>query len=213
MLVKASALARIPDELATEDAAPLLCAGVTTYNALRHSGASGGDLVGILGLGGLGHLGVQFAAKLGFETVSIARGQEKEELARKLGAQHYIDSTATDPAEELTKLGGATVILATVTAPAAMTAVIGGLGVRGKLVVVGASMEPEVPPAMLIGGLKSIAGHASGTSQDSEDALGFSALSDVRPMIETRPLEDAAEAYDRMMSGDARFRMVLTTGT
>ncbi|MGI8579261.1 MAG: alcohol dehydrogenase [Solirubrobacteraceae bacterium] len=213
VLVKASALARIPDELATEDAAPLLCAGVTTYNALRHSGASGGDLVGILGLGGLGHLGVQFAAKLGFETVSIARGQEKEELARKLGAQHYIDSTATDPAEELTKLGGATVILATVTAPAAMTAVIGGLGVRGKLVVVGASMEPiEVPPAMLIGGLKSIAGHASGTSQDSEDALGFSALSDVRPMIETRPLEDAAEAYDRMMSGDARFRMVLTTG-
>lgn len=213
VLVKASALTSIPDELAAEDAAPLLCAGVTTYNALRRSGASGGDLVGILGLGGLGHLGVQFAAKLGFETVSIARGQEKEELARKLGAQHYIDSTAADPAEELTKLGGATVILATVTAPSAMAAVIDGLGARGKLVVVGASMEPiEVPPAMLIGGLKSIAGHASGTSQDSEDALGFSALSDVRPMIETRPLEDAAEAYERMMSGDARFRMVLTTG-
>jgi D-arabinose 1-dehydrogenase-like Zn-dependent alcohol dehydrogenase len=213
VLVKASALARIPDDLDAEDAAPLLCAGVTTYNALRHSGASGGDLVAVLGLGGLGHLGVQFAVKLGFETVAIARGAEKEELARRLGAHHYIDSTAQDPAEELMKLGGATVVLATVTNPAAMSATIGGLGPRGKLLVVGASMEPiEVPPAMLIGGLKSIAGHASGTSQDSEDALGFSALSGVKPMIETRPLEEAAEAYERMMSGDARFRMVLTTG-
>jgi D-arabinose 1-dehydrogenase-like Zn-dependent alcohol dehydrogenase len=156
---------------------------------------------------------VQFAVKLGFETVAIARGGEKEELARRLGAHHYIDSTAADPAEELTKLGGATVVLATVTAPQAMSAVIGGLGVRGRLVVVGASMEPiEVPPAMLIGGLKEIAGHASGTSQDSEDTLDFSVLAEVKPMIETRPLEEAAEAYERMMSGDARFRMVLTTG-
>jgi D-arabinose 1-dehydrogenase-like Zn-dependent alcohol dehydrogenase len=213
VLVKASALARIPDALAAEDAAPLLCAGVTTYNALRRSGASGGDLVGVLGLGGLGHLGVQFAVNLGFETVAIARGADKGELARELGAHHYVDSTAQDPAAELTQLGGAAVILATVTSPNAMSAVIGGLGARGKLIVVGASMEPiEVSPPMLIGGLKSIAGHASGTSQDSEDALGFSALSDVRPMIETRPLEEAAQAYERMMSGDARFRMVLTTG-
>ncbi|MDQ6751541.1 MAG: zinc-binding dehydrogenase, partial [Actinomycetota bacterium] len=160
------------------------------------------------------HLGVQFAAKLGFDTVAIARGRDKEELARKLGARHYIDSTQQDPAQELIALGGAKVVLATVTSPQAMSAVIGGLGVRGALIVVGASMEPiEVPPAMLIGGNKSIVGHASGTSQDSEDALAFSALSGVRPMIETCPLEQAAEAYEKMMSGDARFRMVLTTGS
>jgi D-arabinose 1-dehydrogenase-like Zn-dependent alcohol dehydrogenase len=213
VLVKSSALALIPDELSAEDAAPLLCAGITTYNALRHSSARGGDLVAILGVGGLGHLGVQFAAKLGFDTVAIARGRGKEELARRLGARHYIDSTAQDPAAELTALGGARVILATVTNAAAMTAVIGGLGLRGQLLVVGASMEPmEVPPAMLIGGNRSITGHASGTSRDSEDTLDFSVLSDVRPMIETRPLEQATEAYERMMSGEARFRMVITTG-
>ncbi|HEX7610136.1 MAG TPA: alcohol dehydrogenase [Solirubrobacteraceae bacterium] len=213
VVVKASALASIPEELSSADAAPLLCAGITTYNALRHSGAHGGDLVAILGLGGLGHLGVQFAAKLGFETVAIARGQEKRELALSLGAHHYIDSTAEQPARELTRLGGAHVILATVTNAAAMTAVIGGLAARGKLVVVGASGEPmEVPPAMLIGGSKSIVGHASGTSRDSEDTLAFSVLAEVRPMIETLPLEQAAQAYERMMSGDARFRMVLTTG-
>ena len=170
-----------------------------------------GDLVAILGVGGLGHLGVQFAAKLGFDTVAIARGTDKEELARELGARHYIDSTGSDPAEELQALGGAKVILATVTNPAAMSAVIGGLGNRGELVVVGASMDPiEVPPAMLIGGNKSIIGHASGTSKDSEDTLAFSSLSGVRPRIEAMPLERAAEAYDRMMAGDARFRMVLT---
>ncbi len=214
VVVKASALALIPDELSAEDAAPLLCAGVTTFNALRHSGARGGDLVAILGVGGLGHLGVQFAAKLGLETVAIARGAEKEELARRLGARHYIDSTSQDPAEELTRLGGANVILATVTSAAAMTSVIGGLRPRGRLVVVGASMEPmQVPPVMLIGGNKSISGHASGTSRDSEDTLGFSVLADVRPMIETRPLEQAAEAYEKMIRGDARFRMVLTTGS
>ena len=213
VIVKASALALIPDELADEDAAPLLCAGITTFNALRHSGAQAGDLVAVLGVGGLGHLGIQFAAKLGFETVAIARGGEKEELARRLGARHYIDSTAHDPAEELTKLGGAKVVLSTVTNAAAMTAVLGGLGVRGTLLVLGASMEPmEFPPAMLIGSLKSIAGHASGTSQDSEDTLAFSVLAGVRPMIETFPLERATEAYERMMSGEARFRMVLSTG-
>jgi len=213
VVVKASALALIPDELSAEDAAPLLCAGVTTFNALRHSGARGGDPVAILGVGGLGHLGVQFAAKLGLETVAIARGAEKEELARRLGARHYIDSTSQDPAEELTRLGGANVILATVTSAAAMSAVIGGLRPRGRLVVVGASMEPmQVPPVMLIGGSKSISGHASGTSRDSEDTLGFSVLTDVRPMIETLPLEQAAEAYEKMVEGNARFRMVLTTG-
>lgn len=213
VLVKASAMALVPADLAAEEVAPLLCAGITTYNALRHSGAHGGDLVAILGVGGLGHLGVQFAAKLGFDTVAIARGRGKEELARRLGAGHYIDSTSQDPAAELNRLGGAKVILATVTSASAMTAVLGGLGRRGKLLIVGASMEPmQMPPAMLIGGNKSIAGHASGTSIDSEDTLAFSVLSDVRPMIETRPLERAAEAYERMMSGEARFRMVLTTG-
>jgi D-arabinose 1-dehydrogenase-like Zn-dependent alcohol dehydrogenase len=212
VVVKATALALMPDEITPQEAAPLLCAGVTTYNALRHSGAHGGDLVAILGVGGLGHLGVQFAAKLGFETVAIARGRDKEDLVRRLGARHYIDSTAQDPAEELIGLGGAKVILATVASASAMTAVIGGLAVRGTLVVVGASMEPiEVPPVLLIGGSRSIVGHASGTSRDSEDTLAFSALAEVRPMIETRPLEQASEAYERMMEGDARFRMVLTT--
>jgi D-arabinose 1-dehydrogenase-like Zn-dependent alcohol dehydrogenase len=213
VVVRSNALALIPDELAAADAAPLLCAGLTTYNALRHSGARGGDLVAILGVGGLGHLGVQFARKLGFHTVAIARGSGKEESSLRLGAHRYIDSTAQDPAQELTRLGGARVILATVTSTAAMAAVVGGLGIRGKLVVLGAAMEPmNVPPAMLIAGDKSIAGHASGTSGDSEDTLAFSTLADVRPMIETLPLERAAEAYERMMSGEARFRMVLTTG-
>jgi alcohol dehydrogenase/propanol-preferring alcohol dehydrogenase len=213
VVVRSNALALMPDELAPADAAPLLCAGLTTYNALRHSGARGGDLVGILGLGGLGHLGVQFASKLGFHTAAIARGREKEELARRLGAHNYIDSTAQDPAEELARLGGARVILATVTDGTAMAAVLGGLGLRGRLVVLGAATEPmQMPPAMLIAGDKSIAGHASGTSGDSEDTLAFSVLADVRPMIETRPLEQAAAAYERMMSGAARFRMVLSTG-
>ncbi|HWX97644.1 MAG TPA: alcohol dehydrogenase [Solirubrobacteraceae bacterium] len=213
VLVRSNAMALIPDEIAAEDAAPLLCAGLTTYNALRHSGARGGDLVAILGVGGLGHLGVQFARKLGFETVAIARGSEKEEMARRLGAHHYIDSTVQDPAQELTRLGGARVILATVTSTAAMAATAGGLGIRGKLMVVGAGMEPMgLPPAMLISGDKSIAGHASGTSGDSEDTLAFSALAEVRPMIQTVPLEQADEAYERMMSGAARFRMVLSTG-
>jgi D-arabinose 1-dehydrogenase-like Zn-dependent alcohol dehydrogenase len=213
VVVRSHAMALIPGELAAEDAAPLLCAGLTTYNALRHSGAYGGDLVAVLGVGGLGHMGVQFSRKLGFRTVAIARGREKQELALRLGAHSYIDSTSQDPAEELTRLGGARVILATVTSSAAMAATAGGLGIRGRLIVLGAGMEPlNLPPAMLISGDKAIAGHASGTSGDSEDTLSFSALADVRPMIETLPLEQAAEAYERMMSGAARFRMVLTTG-
>lgn len=213
VVVPAGALARIPDDLAAADAAPLLCAGVTTFNALRSSVARGGDTVAILGVGGLGHLGVQFARKLGFRTVAIARGTGKEALARELGAHHYIDSTAQDPAAELQALGGASVILATVTSSAAMAAVAGGLKPGGRLIVVGASMEPlGLPPAMFIGGSTGLVGHASGTSQDSEDTLAFSDLVDVRPMIETMPLEEAQAAYDKMLAGDARFRMVLVTG-
>ncbi|WP_119460105.1 alcohol dehydrogenase [Rhodospirillaceae bacterium SYSU D60014] len=213
MTAPAEALAAIPDDLAAEDAAPLLCAGITTYNALRNSGARAGDLVGILGIGGLGHLGVQFAVKMGFETVAIARGRDKEPLARKLGAHHYLDSEAQNVAAELTKRGGAQVILATATSAKAMTAVIDGLSENGKLLVVGASADPiEVSPLQLIGGRRSVQGWPSGTAIDSEDTLAFSALGGVRPMIETMPLERAAEAYERMMSGKARFRMVLTTG-
>jgi D-arabinose 1-dehydrogenase-like Zn-dependent alcohol dehydrogenase len=167
-----------------------------------------------LGVGGLGHLGVQFAAKMGYQTIAIARGQDKAPLAKKLGAHHYIDSTVNDVAAELTKLGGARVILATVTDAKSMTAAIGGLGIDGKLLVVGASVEPiEVSPVMLISTRRSIAGWPSGTSADSEDTLKFSVLSNVRPMIETYPLERAAEAYARMMSGKARFRVVLTPNT
>ncbi|MEA2372718.1 MAG: hypothetical protein QOH12_3112 [Solirubrobacteraceae bacterium] len=213
LVISATALASIPEDLKAEDAAPLLCAGVTTYNALRHSGAQPSDLVAILGVGGLGHLGVQFAARQGFETVAIARGRDKEPLARKLGAHHYIDSTSEDVAAALLALGGARIVLATATSADAMTATFGGLGPRGKLIVVGASMEPlTISPMQFIGGGKTITGHASGTSMDSQDTLAFCALSGVRPMIETMPLERATEAYDRMMSGDARFRMVLTTG-
>jgi D-arabinose 1-dehydrogenase-like Zn-dependent alcohol dehydrogenase len=213
VLVKSSALALIPDDLADEDAAPLLCAGITTYNALRHSGASGGDLVAILGVGGLGHLGIQFAAKLGFRTVAIARGTDKEQLARELGADDYIDSTAGDPGEALQALGGAKVILSTISSGSANSEVIGGLARRGTLLVVGASMDPiEVPTLALIGGDTAVAGHASGTSMDSQDTLAFSSQQGIRPRIETMPLERAGEAYEKMMAGDARFRMVLTTG-
>lgn len=213
MIAPFGALASIPDELASAEAAPLLCAGITTYNALRNSGVRAGDLVAVLGIGGLGHLGVQFAARMGCRTVAIARGADKGPLARKLGAHHYFDSKAQDVAAELTKLGGARVILSTVTNSKAMSAVLGGLGVDGKMIVVGASAEPiEVSPFLLIGGRRSIQGWPSGTSIDSEDTLAFSALSGIRPMIETMPLERAPEAYERMMSGEARFRMVITTG-
>ena len=207
------ALASIPDDLSDTDAAPLLCAGITTYNALRNSGARAGDVVAILGVGGLGHLGVQFARKMGFRTVAIARGQDKASLAKELGAHHYIDSRAQNVAEELQKLGGARVILATVTSGKAMSAAVGGLGLNGKLIIVGISEEPvEVPIAQFILGRSSIQGWPSGTSADSQDTLAFSALSGVKPMIEEFPLERAAEAYERMMSGDARFRVVLTMG-
>jgi len=203
----------VPDSLSAEDAAPLLCAGITTFNSLRNSGVRAGDLVAVLGIGGLGHLGVQFAAKMGCHTVAIARGTDKEPLARKLGAHHYIDSSTQNVAESLTKLGGAKVILSTVTNSKAMTDALGGLGVDGKMIVVGASPEPvEVSPFLVIGGRRSVQGWPSGTSIDSEDTMGFSALANIRPMIETMPLERASEAYDRMMSGKARFRMVLTTG-
>ncbi|MFO1028020.1 MAG: alcohol dehydrogenase catalytic domain-containing protein [Acetobacteraceae bacterium] len=214
VVAPADALARMPDDLAPAEAAPLLCAGVTTYNALRESGARPGDVVAVLGIGGLGHLGVQFARKMGFRTVAIARGRDKEDLARQLGAHIYLDSQAQDVAAELTKLGGAKTILATVTSGKAMSAVIPGLAVRGRLVVVGVGMDPiEVAPFDLIGASRTIVGHASGASIDSEDALAFSALTGVRPMIETMPLERAAEAYDKMMRNEARFRMVLTMGS
>ena len=211
MVAPALALARIPDDLSDVDAAPLLCAGITTFNALRESVARPGDLVAILGVGGLGHLGIQYAVKMGFEVVAIARGEEKAALARELGAHHYVDSTASDVAEELRNLGGAQVVLATVTVSDAMTPALGGLKPRGQLVVVGASADPmQVPPFALIPGSTAVKGHASGTSRDSEDTLRFSALTGVRPEIEVLPLSQAQAAYDKMMSGEARFRMVLT---
>ena len=214
MVAPADALATIPDQLSAVDAAPLLCAGVTTFNALRHSGAMPGDVVAVLGIGGLGHLGVQFANKLGFCTVAIARGSDKEALSRNLGAHHFIDSATEDVAARLNRLGGARAVLATVTSAKAMTPVIEGLAVRGRLIVVGVDAEPiEVSPLQLIGASRSVVGHAAGASIDSQDTLGFSALSGVRPMIETVPLEDAADAYERMMANKARFRMVLVTGS
>ena len=213
MIAPAEALAAIPASLSAAEAAPLLCAGITTFNALRHSGAKPGDLVAILGIGGLGHLGVQFAAKMGYRTVAIARGQDKSTFVSELGAAHYIDSAAEDVAAALTSLGGAKVVLATVTNADAMSAVIDGLAPDGVLIVVGASMEPiKVTPLQLIAGRKSIKGWPSGTAKDSEDTLEFGALTGIRPLIETYPLERAEEAYARMMSGGARFRVVLETG-
>lgn len=212
MTVPAGALALIPEGLSAIDAGPLMCAGVTTFNPLRSSGARPGDLVAVLGIGGLGHLGIQFAVKMGFKTVAIARGMDKEPLARKLGAAHYIDTHAHDAAVELAKLGGAKVILATVTSGKAMSAVLGGLGVNGKLIILGAADEPlEVNAALFIGGRRSVLGWPSGTSIDSQDTLSFSVLTGVRAMTEVFPLEQAAEAYEHMMSGRARFRAVLTT--
>ena len=213
MIAPTAALALVPEDLPAVEGAPLMCAGITTFNSLRNSGARPGDVVAILGVGGLGHLGVQFAAKMGFKTVAIARGKDKEPLAKKLGAWHYIDSQAQDPAAELTKLGGASVILATVTNGEAMSAVLGGLGVNGTLIVVGAPQSLEVSPGLLIAGCRSIKGWYSGTSIDSQDTLKFSAFTGVRSMNEVFSLERVAEAYERMMSGKARFRVVLTTGS
>jgi D-arabinose 1-dehydrogenase-like Zn-dependent alcohol dehydrogenase len=211
MIAPAGALASIPEGLSAVDAGPLMCAGVTTFNSLRNSGARPGDVVAVLGIGGLGHLGVQFAAKMGFKTVAIARGMDKEPLARKLGAWSYIDSKAQDPAAELLKLGGAKIILATVTNGDAMSATLGGLGVNGKLIILGAAAEPlQVPGIPLLLGRRSILGWPSGSSIDSQDTLAFSKLTGVRSMNETFPLERAADAYEYMMSGKARFRAVLT---
>lgn len=212
MIADTTALALVPDELSHVEAAPLMCAGITTFNALRNSGARAGELVAVLGLGGLGHLGVQFAARMGFRTVAIARGPDKEPLAKKLGAWRYIDSQRQDPAAELTRLGGARVVLATVTSGDAMRATLGGLAVKGTLMVIGAAESLEVSPLLLIGGSRSVKGWYSGTSIDSQDALAFSVLSGVRSMNETFPLEKVGEAYERMLSGKARFRVVLTTG-
>ena len=212
MVAPAIALALVPEELSPVEAAPLMCAGITTYNALRNSGARPGDVVGVLGLGGLGHLGVQYAAKMGFKVVGIARGSDKEPLARKLGAHHYIDSQAQDPSAELQKLGGAKVILATVTVGDAMSAVQGGLGLNGTLMVIGAAESMQVSPLLLIGGRRSVKGWYSGTADDSQDTLKFSVLSGVRSMNEVYPLERVAEAYERMAGGKARFRVVLSMG-
>jgi len=210
LIAPSSALASVPEELSAEEAAPLMCAGVTTFNCLRNSGARPGDVVAVVGLGGLGHLGVQFAAKSGFKTVAIGRGKDKEALAKKLGASHYIDTAAQDPAAELLKLGGAKVILATVTSADAMKAVIGGLTPTGTLMIVGAVPSLEVPALQLLLKSQQVKGWYSGTSFDSQETLAFSVLSGVRSMNESYPLEKVVEAYERMEQGKARFRVVLT---
>jgi D-arabinose 1-dehydrogenase-like Zn-dependent alcohol dehydrogenase len=211
MLAPIEALAAIPEGLSDVEAAPLLCAGITTFNALRHSGALPSDLIAVQGIGGLGHLGIQFASKFGYKVAAIGRGTENAALAKKLGASVYIDSKATKAAEELQKLGGAQVILATAPSSKAMSELIDGLGPHGRLMVIGASFDPiEVTPLQLINGSRTIQGWYSGTPTDSEDTLRFAELTGVRPMIETYPLEKAAEAYARMMSGNAQFRVVLT---
>jgi len=211
MVAPVEALTAIPEGLSDVEAAPLLCAGITTYNALRHSGAMPGDLVAVLGIGGLGHLGIQFANKFGYKVAAIGRGSENEALAKKLGASVYIDNKVTNAALALQKLGGAQVILATAPSSKAMSELINGLGPNGKLMVVGVTFDPiEVTPVQLISGSRSIQGWASGTPTDAEDTLRFAELTGVRPMIETYPLEKAAEAYARMMSGNAQFRVVLT---
>jgi D-arabinose 1-dehydrogenase-like Zn-dependent alcohol dehydrogenase len=213
VVVPADAVALIPDDLPADEAAPLLCAGLTVFNALRNSGARGGDLVAVQGIGGLGHLGIQYARQLGFRTVAIGRGGDKQALARKLGAHEYVDTSAGDPAQALQKMGGAQVVLATAPDSKSISALVNGLAPRGTLMVVGASFESlTVAPLQLIPGSKSIRGWASGTARDSQDALEFSAFSGVRPMIERFPLEKAADAYQQMISGKARFRVVLTMG-
>ncbi|TLY45468.1 MAG: zinc-binding dehydrogenase [Nitrospirae bacterium] len=211
MIASSDALALIPDSLMPIMAAPILCAGITTFNSLRHSGAVAGDLVAVHGLGGLGHLGVQFASKMGYRTVAIGRGKDKEPLAVKLGASLYLDADAVNVAKELASLGGASVILATAPNSKAMSDLIDGLGVGGKLIVVGAAADPiSVTPIQLIGQRRSIQGWPSGSARDSEETLNFCAITGIRPMVETFPLEQAAAAYDRMLSGKARFRVVLT---
>ena len=212
MVAPIEATACIPDELSFTEAAPLMCAGITTYNALRNSGARVGDVVAILGIGGLGHLGIQFASKMGFKTIAISRGKDKEDLVKKLGAIQYIDSKSQNPVEELVKLGGAKVILGTASSGKAMTAILGGLAINGKLIMIGASDESlEISPLLFISGRRSVMGWPGGTSIDSQDTLSFSVLSGVRSINQVFPLESAAEAFDLMMNGKARFRAVLTT--
>ncbi|MEU6321725.1 alcohol dehydrogenase [Streptomyces sp. NPDC047009] len=213
IVVPVEALARIPEGLSAVDAAPLGCAGVTSFMGLRSSVARAGDLVAVLGVGGLGHLGIQYATRMGFETVAIARGRDKEDLARHLGADHYIDSLSSDPAQVLKDLGGAKVVLGTAANSDAMSATIDGLAPRGQLVVIGVTNELlKVTPTQLIGGSKSLSGHPSGTAREVEETMAFSARTGVRPMVETMPLEEVNDAFARMLSGAARFRMVLTTG-
>ncbi|MFI6150652.1 alcohol dehydrogenase [Streptomyces sp. NPDC051109] len=212
VIAPSDALARIPDALAATDAAPMACAGVTTYNGLRRSSARPGDLVAVLGIGGLGHLAVQYAVAMGFETVAIARGADKAEFAEQLGAHHYVDSTAgTSVADALRSLGSAKVVLATAANSGAITATVDGLAHRGELVVIGAAPEPlEISPMQLLMSGRVVRGHPSGTSQDVEDTMAFSALHGIRPIVETVPLSRTDEAYQKMLSGAARFRMVLT---
>jgi alcohol dehydrogenase/propanol-preferring alcohol dehydrogenase len=211
VIVPAEAVALMPDDLPGDEAAPLLCAGITVYNALRNTGARAGDLVAVQGIGGLGHLGIQYARQMGFHTVAIGRGGDKQPLAKKLGAHEYIDTDAGDPAQTLQKLGGASVVLATAPDSKAMSDLVNGLGPNGTLMIVGADLAPmAVTPVQLIFGNRTIRGWASGTARDSQDTLEFSVISGVRPMIERYPLEKAAEAYQQMISGKARFRVVLT---
>jgi D-arabinose 1-dehydrogenase-like Zn-dependent alcohol dehydrogenase len=211
MVAPAEAVALIPDDLPADEAAPLLCAGITVYNALRNSGARGGELVAVQGIGGLGHLGIQYARQMGFRTIAIGRGADKQALAKKLGAHEYVDTSTGAPAAALQKMGGAHIILATAPDSKSMSALVDGLGPNGTLMIVGAGFESlTVTPLQLIGGRKSIRGWASGTAKDSQDTLEFSTLSGVRPMIERYPLEKAADAYEQMISGRARFRVVLT---
>jgi D-arabinose 1-dehydrogenase-like Zn-dependent alcohol dehydrogenase len=213
VVVPAEAVAAMPDDLPAAEAAPLLCAGITVFNSLRNSGARSGDLVAVQGIGGLGHLGIQYARQMGFRTVAIGRGKDKQALAKKLGAHEYVDTSAGAPAEALQKLGGARVILATAPDSKSISALVDGVSPNGTLLIVGATMESlTVTPLQLIGGRKNIQGWPSGTAKDSEDTLQFSSLSGVRPMIEKYPLEKAAEAYEQMISGKARFRVVLTMG-
>jgi D-arabinose 1-dehydrogenase-like Zn-dependent alcohol dehydrogenase len=212
MIAEARGISSVPDELTSAEAAPLLCAGITTYNALRNAGLRGGDLVAVQGIGGLGHLGVQFARHLGFRTVAIGRGREKEKLAKDLGAHLYVDAAAEDVAAVLQRMGGARAILATGTSGSAMGPLVSGLAARGKLIVVGVPQDQiQLNAFPLVFGGRSIYGSLTGTPIDGEDTLAFSVLENIRPMIETVPLEQAADAYARMMHGKARFRMVLVT--
>jgi len=213
MIAPAEAVALVPDGLSAAEAAPLMCAGITVFNALRHADARVGDTVAVHGIGGLGHLGIQYVRRMGFRTIAIGRGKDKQPLAEKLGAHHYIDAAAGSPAEALKKMGGANLILATAPDSKSMSALVDGLAPKGKLMVVGAGPDPlSISPLQLIPGSKKVDGWASGTAKDSEDTLEFSALSGVRPMIEKYPLEKAADAFQQMITGKARFRVVLTMG-